>query len=409
MDLTRYEIIELERQRRFGEANVAIVNAWRWLYQDHKNKAADTAIRRYLEYCKKYDLHPAFDVTPDHLLAWSADMHCSVVPAFFSHVRVFLRDAYGVFPFGPGGGGAKSQGGGGQKDVSGHGVLAAHSKAVIKYRKLEEPSLVLMVDMQVVLEKIDAGVVALGGWGCLNPVQMRQLGSPVLMLSAGLRLSDLACMPYMKFRTVPPRVKRYALADQIFALLNRPKECKLRNTSILWSVEILVSQCPGKGLPGRNSFGVVLDAWQSLIKVQASFDVEDEEFLLDGRAVHLQYLIMRLTTDGKRMIVERRPVQKKISSDVISNAIKKLFQRAELPDYWKPRMLRHYFATIMQNGMVARGRWSLQQLVDILRHKGAETTKKSYIAASLHPDTAARWEAAGALLMKLNPWALMWH
>lgn len=367
------------------------------MYQDHRNAAADTAIRRFLEYCKKFNKHPAFDVTQDDLIAWSTDMHCSVVPAFFSHVRVFLRDAYGVFPFGSGGGGAKG--------ASGQSALAAHSRAVNKFRKLEEPSSFLMVDLQGLLEMIASEVVALGGWGCLNPVQMRQLGSPVLMLSAGFRLSDLGCLPYMKFRTDPPGVKNYALAETVFARLNRPKEAKLRNDGIVWSPEIPVSQ--GTGVPGRNSFGVVLDAWQRLVRSHAGFDVEEEEFLLDGRAVNLQFLFMRLSRSGKKIIVERRP--KKISSDVISNAIQKVFGRAELPEFWKPRMLRHYFATVMQNGMVARGRWSPQQLVDVLRHKDIATTRKSYIAASLHPDTEARWEAAGALLLSLNPWALLWQ
>lgn len=187
------------------------------------------------------------------------------------------------------------------------------------------------------------------------------------------------------------------------------KELLLRNSGDPWTPESTVRQCPGSDLPGQNSFGVVLDALQAQIKRRAPLDVESKTVLLDGRHIHLQFIVMRASRNGKKMMVERRPVQQKISSDVISNAIKRLFVRTQLPEFWKPRMLRHYFATVMQNGMVARGRWSQQQLVDVLRHKDAETTKKAYIAASLHPATEARWAAAGDLLMTLHSWALFWQ
>jgi len=48
----------------------------------------------------------------------------------------------------------------------------------------------------------------------------------------------------------------------------------------------------------------------------------------------------------------------------------------------------------MANGMVLRGRWTLEELQGIMRHKEAKTTKDAYVTEGLRPDTQSRWISA---------------
>ena len=220
----------------------------------------------------------------------------------------------------------------------------------------------------------------------------------------------------MKFRTKPSQVQCYTGAGVIYVRIYGPKESLLRRDDNLWSQGIHVNQTPGNtAIPlsarqpsARTSFGAVLDAIKRQNRGFAAFDLDDirQQVRLGGRLVCMKFLLVKMTRGGQRLQVERVP-EKRLSSDSISNAVQKSFDLVGYPSSWKPRVLRHYFATVMQNGMVLHGRWKQQDLSDILRHKQVSTTAGAYIASSLHSDTQARWDARGDLTV-LNPWALLW-
>lgn len=383
------------RERRFP-GDVVTQRACLDIYADGVNANGDSPVRKFLEFCVEKDVNPEY-LAPDMLVGLASKMPLSSRPAFISQVITFCQDAFGHEAF------------------SDSKAVKRHLKSAHKAKKRTKVSFE-MVDGAKVLGAIDAAVYELGGWSKLSPGWLRQYGAPVLLIGGGLRLCDLAKMPHMKFRTVPANVQCYAAADIIMVRIYAPKEALLRHGGSMWSQEIPCYQTPGNtAIPlsmrppsARTSVGVVLDAMQRQNRQFANFDVDEvgQQVRLDGRSVGLKFLLLKMTRDGKRLQVERVPA-KPLSSDSISNAVQKSFDLVNYPSSWKPRMLRHYFATAMQNGMVVRGRWTQQHLSDILRHKQVSTTTDAYIASSLHSDTQARWDAQADLEV-LNPWALLW-
>lgn len=362
------------------------VHSWRHVYADQANKAANGNVKKFLELCQKRNRHPVC-VSADWLVGTATKMKSA--DKFIGDVSIFCKDAFGIDPWA----GAES--------------IIRYRKAFAKYKKLNATKL-CVVDLQPCLHGIDTFVQGKGGWDKLTPMELRSNGAMIVNLAGGLRLCDGCKLPLMLWRTQPSTVNKLADAEIIWVQVWKPKEALSRSDTQLWSAPIPIYQAPKSDNPraARNSFGAVADAIVAQAQQRVSFDVSATGFEMGGKQVCLSHLMMHIGRGaGGRLQVARK--MERLHSDTLSNAIQKAFDRVQLPTTWTPRLLRHYYATIMTNGMVLRGRWKFEDLQRILRHKSSQTTKDAYVAEGLHPDTQSRWDQCDNL-DQLSPWELFW-
>jgi len=209
-----------------------------------------------------------------------------------------------------------------------------------------------------------------------------------MAISGAFRPSDIARVPLYDFRRDPAKAS-LVQAKRIYVKVVGSKEELLRTDGKDWSDEVEIAQ---------DLFDLAPWSYPGFWMEELSLRIRGKTkkaFMFHGRLVWSESFFVSRSGTGKL-------TTKPASSDTVSNAIQRVFDRAAAPQCFSPKDLRSTYATIFYHALVATQTVSMRVLLAQMRHRDDSTTKTYYRRDAIPEEWARAIEHVSSLVMTIE-------